>query len=45
MNELSPYQALQQEDLFTAFVQQVRKDFEGAGEAEEREKDMEQREG
>ena len=33
MNELSPYQALQQEDLFTAFVQQLRKDFEGAGEA------------
>lgn len=33
MNELIPYQALQQEDLFSAFVKQLRKDFEGAGEA------------
>jgi hypothetical protein len=33
MNDLSPFQALQQGDFFSEFVQQLRKDFEGAGEA------------
>lgn len=33
MNELNPYQALQQQDLFVDFEKQLRKDFEGAGQA------------
>jgi flagellar biosynthesis component FlhA len=33
MNELTPFQALQKKELFEEFVKQLRKDFEGAGEA------------